>query len=146
NPAQVLPEDAPLLTNLVAPAVSGTAAVGSTLTAGNGTWSPATTRFSYEWLRDGQPLPGAGAASYRLTGADAGLDAAVRVAAHLSGYQDGAATSAALAIPTQALEATTPVVQGQARVGKQLVAVGTHSPANATVTRQWLRNGVPVAG
>jgi hypothetical protein len=37
--------------NTVAPVVSGTLTLGSTLTVSDGTWSPAATGFSYQWQR-----------------------------------------------------------------------------------------------
>ena len=53
--------------NTVAPTVSGSATVGSTLTCGNGTWEMdrqeqkwfnAPESFSYSWLKDGSATPG----------------------------------------------------------------------------------------
>ncbi len=38
-------------TNTVLPAITGTAAVGSTLTSTTGTWSGSTTGFAYQWNR-----------------------------------------------------------------------------------------------
>jgi len=61
-----------------APAITGTSTVGQTLTAGNGSWSTATTAFSYAWLRcnaNGRictPIAGATAASYTLAADDVG--------------------------------------------------------------------------
>ena len=38
-------------TNSVLPAITGTAAVGQTLTTSDGTWTESPTSFTYEWLR-----------------------------------------------------------------------------------------------
>jgi len=61
-----------------APAVTGSPAVGQKLTAASGTWSPATSSFTYAWLRcnaNGRlctPVAGATAASYVPVADDAG--------------------------------------------------------------------------
>lgn len=65
---------APLL--LFAPIVSGTVTVGSTLTCSTGAWDGRgeAPTYSYEWLRDGDPISGASLTSgtYTLVLADAG--------------------------------------------------------------------------
>jgi hypothetical protein len=59
--------------NTVAPAVTGTATVGQTLTTTNGTWSgaPAPT-FTYQWQRAGSNIGGATSSTYLLVVADVG--------------------------------------------------------------------------
>ena len=59
--------------NTVAPVVSGTATVGSTLTTTNGTWTgaPAPT-FTYQWQRAGSNIGGATSSTYVLVTADGG--------------------------------------------------------------------------
>ena len=64
--------------NTTAPTISGTAKVGQTLTAGDGTWSNTPTSYAYQWLR----CNGGGNScvnvangtqkTYTLVGADAG--------------------------------------------------------------------------
>ena len=60
--------------NTVAPAVTGTATVGSTLTTTNGTWTgaPAPT-FTYQWQRATVDISGETASTYVVQAADAGL-------------------------------------------------------------------------
>lgn len=41
------------------PTISGSTAVGSTLTVSEGTWDPVGTAFVYEWRRDGVAIVGA---------------------------------------------------------------------------------------
>jgi len=58
--------------NTVAPAVTGTATVGQTLSSTTGTWvgSPAPT-FAYQWQRAGSNISGATSSTYVLVSADA---------------------------------------------------------------------------
>ncbi len=74
------PAKAPANTGL--PVVSGTTAVGSTLSCSNGSWSgaPAPT-FTYQWLIGGTPIPGATAATYQAQSADEGHSLACQVTA-----------------------------------------------------------------
>ena len=61
----------PVLT--AAPAITGTAEVGETLTCSNGTFSgDATIEYSYQWFANGVAVQGAIAATYDLTTADLG--------------------------------------------------------------------------
>lgn len=59
--------------NTAPPVISGTAAVGDTLSCSNGSWTgnPAPM-FTYGWLRDGTWIPGARASSYTAQSADEG--------------------------------------------------------------------------
>jgi hypothetical protein len=69
--------------NTVAPAVTGTATVGSTLTTTNGTWlgSPAPT-FTYQWFRSpSTSIGGATSSSYVLVIGDRGFGIFCRVKA-----------------------------------------------------------------
>lgn len=62
------------------PKVSGTAKVGSILTAKFGTWSPKPT-LSIQWLRSGKAIVGATSPTYTLTAADLGKRIRVEVVA-----------------------------------------------------------------
>jgi hypothetical protein len=84
----------PMPVNSVAPAISGTPRAGQALTCSTGTWSNAPT-FAFEWLRDGQPIAGATAATYALTASDAGRSISCRVTASNS---DGTAEQASAAV------------------------------------------------
>lgn len=82
-----------------APAISGVASVGKTLSVKNGTWN-ATGTFTYQWLRDGFDLVGEDGPTFELEQADAGSRITVRVTASKPGYYDRVVTSAATAIVT----------------------------------------------
>ncbi|GAB4012650.1 carboxypeptidase regulatory-like domain-containing protein [Nocardioides ultimimeridianus] len=86
------------ITNTVLPKVTGTAKVGSTLTASSGTWSVTGLTLAHQWTRDGSPIAGATGATYVLKAADAGTSVAVRVTASRTGYASSTATSAAVTV------------------------------------------------
>ena len=56
--------------NTTAPAVTGTGAVGNTLSVTNGNWTYVPTSYAYQWRRDGANIAGATAATYLLVAAD----------------------------------------------------------------------------
>jgi hypothetical protein len=68
--------------NTVAPVISGTNAVGQTLTTTNGTWtgSPSPT-FTYQWKRDGSNIGSATSVTYVLVEADADTSVTCEVTA-----------------------------------------------------------------
>lgn len=60
-------------TNSVSPSITGTAQVGATLTAANGTWAGRETPvLSRQWNAAGVAIPGATAATYVPVTADIG--------------------------------------------------------------------------
>lgn len=115
------------------PAITGTATVGQTLSASDGTWSNAPTSFSYQWLRCNgggnscASIPGATGKTYVLTAADVGQTLRVRVTATNA---DGSAsaqsdqTAAVSPATSNAVPKNTapPAVTGIAKVGQTLAA------------------------
>src|SRR3954447_19979154 len=72
--------------NTAAPAVSGTAKVGQTLTVSNGTWSGAPTSYTYQWQRctsstSCADITGATEQTYKPTATDVGKTLRAVVAA-----------------------------------------------------------------
>ncbi|MGC4174496.1 beta strand repeat-containing protein [Demequina sp.] len=128
------------------PAITGTAQVGSTLTATAGTWTDGTT-VTFEWLRDGAVINGATAATYTLTLADQGALITVRVV----GSKVNFATASALSQPTTAVlgnltDTPVPTISGTAQVGKVLTASAGTWDAGTTLTYQWYANGATISG
>ena len=78
------------------PTVAGTALAGQVLTAKAGSWSPAPSSLSYQWLKSGQPISGATGASLRVTNDLAGSTLSVRVVAKRTSYVTTTKTSGAL--------------------------------------------------
>ncbi|MFF2372595.1 beta strand repeat-containing protein [Agromyces sp. NPDC058110] len=79
-------EVTPKVATVATPTISGTAKVGSTLTAKTGTWTTGTA-FTYQWYAGGTAIPGATASTYQLATAQKGTAVSVLVTGTLSGYQ-----------------------------------------------------------
>ncbi|MGC5170218.1 glycoside hydrolase family 3 C-terminal domain-containing protein [Microbacterium sp. DT81.1] len=91
-----------------APSIQGDVALGKKLTADPGVWSEDGLAFSYQWLRDGEPIQGAEKAAYRVTPADQGTSLSVTVTAKPKSGPSGAATSAAVFVKTSAVIVAVP--------------------------------------
>ncbi|RNL52098.1 hypothetical protein D7003_14210 [Arthrobacter oryzae] len=77
------------------PTIAGTAKVGSVLTIKRGTWTWGTT-FKYRWLRNGVPISGATASTYKVRTADRDKKITVQVTGSRPGYTTASQVSAAL--------------------------------------------------
>lgn len=82
-----------------APAISGTAAVGSPLAATAGTYTPTPTSVAYQWLRNGVAIEGATDATFTPAASDAGAAFSVRVTVKRAGFADEVTTTAAVTVP-----------------------------------------------
>jgi len=141
------------LENVAPPVVTGTAAVGKTLSASTGEWEsngePASgLSFRYQWLRDGAAISGATKASYTLTSGNRGAKLAVRVTASGEGF----VTASAESTPTKTVVAGTivitkaPAISGTAKVGKTLKATaGKYAVSGVKATYRWLRDGKSIS-
>ncbi|HWT33949.1 MAG TPA: hypothetical protein VN107_09300 [Microbacterium sp.] len=129
------------------PKISGSAVVGSTLTANAGTWSPWASK-SYRWLRNGVAITGATGASYKVTSTDWGKKISVRVTGTRAAYLTKTMTSASTAYVVKRFSLTTaPTITGTTRVNSILSAHRTAwSPLVSSYTWQWKRNGVSIVG
>jgi hypothetical protein len=93
-----VPEAVPSVEVVTAPTISGKAEVGKKLTSSGGTWNVSKPTLSYQWHRNGNPIPGATDKKYQLTTADAGAKITVVVTAAKAGYVNGSATSDAVTV------------------------------------------------
>lgn len=137
---------APAMSATAAPQVSGSPAVGATLTASGGTWTAPPTALAYQWLRDGAPIAGASSATYAVRSADAGHQLSVAVTGTRPGWPNGSATSAPVKVRAESGSAVRntrrPAITGRPLVGRTLRATpGTWEPKPARVGFQWLRDG-----
>lgn len=73
------------LTLKVPPRITGTSRVGKVLKVRGAVWSTAPRTVTYQWLRNGKPIPRARKAAYRVTKKDRGRKLSVRVVASRPG-------------------------------------------------------------
>lgn len=128
--------------------IQGSMRVGSVLTA-----VPATIReplpslapgesaaLSYRWLRDGRPIAGATASTYRVQAADAGHRLAVAVTGTAVGYEPATSTSPAGGVVQKAV----PVVRGRLQAlggGKARLTVTVSVPGIAPTGKVTVKRG-----
>jgi hypothetical protein len=138
-------------TNSSLPTISGTAAVGSTVTANPGTWGGSTPiTYQYQWQicgADGgscHAIAGATQQTYKFASGDQGNTARVYVIAS-NGDGSNSATSAptariAAAAATGPANTAPPTISGDATVGSTLTANPGTWNGNGTITYkyQWL--------
>ena len=95
NGIQAIAGPAPVAT--VAPGITGTPTVGSTLSATSGSWTQPST-YGYQWRRNGAAIAGATGASYTLAPLDATQQITVLVTANTPGHLAGSAASAPVTV------------------------------------------------
>lgn len=128
------------------PTITGTAAVGNTLTANPGTWTTETS-LAYQWYRNGAAISGATGSTYVLAAADQGTKLTVRVTGTKSGYATTTKESAqTAAVAAGTLVAPTPTISGTLAVGSTLTANTGTWTTGTTLTYQWYRSGVAISG
>ncbi len=132
-------------TSVPTPRVTGTPKVALSVRVTTGNTVPGTTTYTRQWLRDGDVIAGATAASYKLVSADAGRLISVRVSYARVGYVTETRTSATVAIAAQVV--VKPTITGQMMVGQTITgSPGTWEAPGYDFAYLWLRNGAPIAG
>lgn len=125
----------------------GVAAVGKTLTATPGSWSPSPT-LTYVWKRGTETISGATTATYTLTATDEGKAITVTVTGTLATYVQTSKTSVATdpVVKGSFTTAPTPTISGNSYVSQALTgsATATWSPAPTSYTYQWYRGDSPI--
>ena len=160
---EVCPEDADTAANSPAtgaPAITGTAQVGETLTADKSGIADAdgltNATFTYQWLADDAAIAGATGLTYTLAVADEGKAIKVEVsftdnAGHVETLTS-TATDAVAAAPTPNTPATgAPTISGTAQVGETLTAntsgvADADGLGNVQYEYQWLADDADING
>lgn len=88
--------------NSVAPAITGTAQEGQTLTCSTGTWSGSPT-YTYQWKRNGNNIGGATSSTYLLVTADVGQSILCTVTA--TNFVGSATANSNTVTPTSSVDA-----------------------------------------
>ncbi|MGC4174706.1 hypothetical protein [Demequina sp.] len=123
------------------PTISGSAKVGSTVTAIVGTWTSGTS-FTYRWYANGVAISGATGKSYKVPSTLVGKKLSVKVTGKKTGYTTKTVSSASIAVP----RVGKPYLSGTAKVGRTLYAKTGTWTSGTTFTYQWYVNGVAVSG
>ncbi len=124
------------------PRISGTAKVGSTLSAAAAV-TPSTGTLSYQW-RAGDTDVGTDQSTYVPVAGDIGKTITVAVTAAASGWDTSApvVSSATKSVVHGTLTTHRVVVSGARNVGQTLTATtAAWAPDTVVLTYQWLRNG-----
>jgi len=128
------------------PVITGTPAVGKTLSATTGSWIWNPSHYVYRWKRctatggGCTTIPGATGSTYRLVGADGGHRLAVSVSAtNVAGTSTAVSDTTSVVIARPAV-LKAPAIRGMATVGHRLTArKGAWSPAPTGYRYRWLR-------
>ncbi|KRE54828.1 hypothetical protein ASG92_24340 [Arthrobacter sp. Soil736] len=133
--------------SVATPTISGTAAVGYTLTAKTAAPVPAPDATTFQWLRNGSPIGGATASAYKQVAADQGQKISVRVRHTKAEYDTAEKVSAAMTVQALFSGLVAPKLSGTAATGYVLKSTFTWpSPRPTAITYRWLRNGVIISG
>ncbi len=132
--------------NRVRPAITGTAAVGQTLTASTGSWINQPTGYAYTWGRcdaatiNCTVIPGATARTYVLTAADGGFTIRVVVTARNARGSGEAVSLATQTVVGPPVNTMLPTISGGPSVGMTLtVSPGSWSAGVTGYTYAWRR-------
>ena len=135
--------------NTDAPSLSGTEAVGSTLSISTGTWTGAPApSFTYQWRRNGPPISGETGTSYALVTADGGNFIYCTVTATNSLGAVAADSAASGTIQAPPLNSAVPTISGTVSIGQSLSSstgtwLGVPTPSYAY---QWQRGSTNISG
>lgn len=129
------------LTKMPTPVVTGTVAVGRTVTATTTAWDTGTV-LSYQWRRDGVAIAGASKRTYVISARELGRGLSVTVTGRKTGFTTVNRTSTVKTVARGSLvRRPKPTIVGSRSVGSVLqVKSATYDPGT-TRTHAWYANG-----
>ncbi len=126
--------------NSVAPAITGNAYVGSTLTCSTGTWLNNPLTYSYQWKR-GVTNVGTDQNTYAPVTGDIGSTITCTVTATNSAGSASQVSNTTAAVIGTPVNTVAPAITGNAYVGSTLTSsTGTWTGGSLTYSYQWVRN------
>jgi hypothetical protein len=131
--------------NSVAPVISGTTTLGSTLTSTTGTWSNNPATYSYQWYRGASLIGGATSSTYVTVLADSTANiTCVVTATNVAGSANATSNTLTMADYTPA-NTVAPAVSGTAVVGQVLTTTnGTWTNSPSSYSYQWKRGATNI--
>jgi hypothetical protein len=135
----------PAPANTARPLISGSPDVGRTMACSTGTWANAPDSFARQWTRNGAPIPGATAASYKITTADPGTTLGCTVTA--ANPLRTAASATGVKVPFTMTINDASLKEPDKGSAKLAFTVSLSAKAKSTVTVKWgTKNGSAKAG
>lgn len=130
------------------PTISGTVAVGQTLSANVGSWSPTPSSFGYQWLANNSPIPSATGQTFVVPQELVGARLSVTVTASLAGYNDTQRASVqTVAVPGPPVPVSgTQQINGVTQIGQTLTANLSIWGEGVTHTFVWRRGTSAISG
>ena len=136
--------------NTAVPTISGTAAVGNSLTAGNGSWSGSPTGYSYKWEDCNSSggscaaISGATASSYKVATGDENDTLKVVVTASNSAGSASASSAATSTVPTTTSGPTVNyyVAQSAAGTGNGSSCANAQAVSTLSTSTHWTPGNV----
>ena len=129
--------------------LTSSSVVGRAITVTPGVTAPKATSYAYQWLRNGDAVPGATKATFTPRPTDLGATITVDVTYRAAGIVPVVASSTpgAPVAPGTLTANVKPKISGTARVGSKLSAsLGTWSAGVESRSVQWFVGGVAVDG
>lgn len=126
--------------------ITGTEAVGETLTANASGEDPNGTGYTYQWYADGTLIAGATDSTYVVTGAQVGKVITVKVKATRAGYNDSAEVESAATGAIALADFTT--APGVTISGTETLTASAsgEAPAGDSYSYQWYADDTLIAG
>lgn len=122
----------------VAPTITGSAFVGSTLTVNVGTWNGSNIEYSYAWFRNEDPIWSANTETFLLTTSEEGFTVKCAVTATNPVGQAVANTDpTAVVVYVPPVASVDPAITGTAAVGSALTVSDGTWDGTPTISYQW---------